>query len=91
MAPSQCLGHKPSRYDACNVARIGGSLDTFPDDLFRAHFCSRASLRKTGVELGLELGEKKHTLSRCARRNFNKFAEGVTFLRLEAGLISPGR
>lgn len=93
MAPSQCLGHNTSRYEACNVARIGNSrrdLADLADWAFRHGFGPRAPLGKAAAESLLELGEKKHTLSCCARRNLNKLAEGLTFLRLEAGRISPG-
>jgi hypothetical protein len=43
------------------------------------------------VDSGLELGEKKHTVSCCARRNLSKLVEGVTFRRQEADLISLQR
>lgn len=88
MAPSQCLGHKTSRYDACNVARRGTSLEERAVCVCRRGFCRRGPFGKAGVVLELELSEKKQTNSCCDRRNFNRPAEGLTLFRLKADLIS---
>ena len=88
MAASQCLGQKRSRYDARKVARIGASLEDSAHGEFRHGLEPRCFAGKMGFESALELGQKKQTVSCCARRNFNKFAEGVRLRKLAADLMS---
>jgi hypothetical protein len=87
VALSQCLGHNTSTYDAYKVARMG-SRRALADCALLQDFARRAALTEAAVESLLVLGESMHTVSCCARRNRSKLAEGLTFLRLEAGLIS---
>lgn len=85
MAPSQCLGHKKSRYEACNIVEEETVLEDFANCAM-----SRPGARvgKAHVECGAELGQKEQRASCCARKNFNRLVEGVTFRGLGESLIA---